>query len=38
VPFKFNLYRYCVAAYKDMQMLTSAGPVTCASIAKGTIG
>lgn len=28
----------CVAAYKEMQMLTSAGPVTCASIAKGTIG
>ena len=28
----------CVAAYKDLQMLTSAGPVTCASLANGTIG
>lgn len=28
----------CVAAYKDMPMMTSAGPVTCASIANGTIG
>ena len=28
----------CVAAYKDMPMVTSAGPVTCATIAKGTIG
>ena len=28
----------CVASYKDLHMVTSAGPVTCASIAKGTIG
>uniref|UniRef100_A0A7S0X363 tRNA-binding domain-containing protein n=1 Tax=Mantoniella antarctica TaxID=81844 RepID=A0A7S0X363_9CHLO len=28
----------CVAAYKNLQMRTSAGPVTCGSIAKGTIG
>ncbi|MDC1215757.1 hypothetical protein N8152_02900, partial [bacterium] len=28
----------CVAAYKDTQMVTSAGAVTCASIKGGTIG
>ena len=28
----------CVAAYKDLEMVTSAGAVTCKSIAGGTIG
>ena len=28
----------CVAAYKDLEMVTSAGPVTCASITGGTVG
>ena len=28
----------CVAAYKDLEMVTSAGVVTCKSIAGGTIG
>ena len=28
----------CVAAYKELHMATSAGPVTCASIKGGTIG
>jgi len=27
----------CVAAYKDLEMVTSAGPVKCASIAGGTV-
>ena len=28
----------CVAAYKDLEMVTSAGAITCKSIAGGTIG
>ncbi|EEH58661.1 uncharacterized protein MICPUCDRAFT_15197 [Micromonas pusilla CCMP1545] len=28
----------CVASYKDMPMMTSAGPVTCGSIKGGSIG
>ena len=27
-----------VAAYKDLEMVTSAGAITCKSIAGGTIG